>query len=110
MIQENISPGSPSGTVTYDSAPGYPDKSGFDKVGNRRSRTSSGSIATPVPSTSYSYNSNDRITTESYDSNGNTSIGAVYPAQTQNDEYDFENRLVKRYTTINSQTTTVILK
>src|SRR3989441_359244 len=57
----------------------------YDPIGNRLSRTSS--IAT-VPSTTNTYDDNDRLTSDSYDNNGNTitSSGAAYG-------YNFENRL-----------------
>ncbi len=34
LTREDISAGSPSGTITYDSTSGYSDGGGFDKVGN----------------------------------------------------------------------------
>lgn len=63
----------------------------YDDVGNRLSRTSTGAVATPVPSASYSYDTNDRLNSDFYDKNGNTtnSAGNV-------DRYDFENRLTNR--------------
>lgn len=57
----------------------------YDKVGNRLTRTST---LTEIPAQSFAYDANDRITTESYDSNGNTTVsgGRTFG-------YDFENRL-----------------
>jgi len=57
----------------------------YDAVGNRLSRSSS--IAA-VPSSTHAFDANDRLTTDSYDSNGNTvaSAGNSY-------SFDFENRL-----------------
>src|SRR5437870_870015 len=86
--QESISSGSPSGIITYDSTGGYGDTTGFDRVGNRRSRSSN---VTGVPAASYSYSSNDRLLTDGYDNNGNTTLSGSY-AYT----YDFENRLKTR--------------
>jgi len=59
----------------------------YDPVGNRLSRTSSVAAA---PSTTSTFEANDRLTTDAYDANGNTtgSNGNTY-------QYDFENRLVK---------------
>src|SRR5205823_1374341 len=56
-----------------------------DPAGNRLSRTST---VAPVPSATYSYDANDRLTTDTYDANGNT-IGSGGNTFT----YDFENRL-----------------
>jgi RHS repeat-associated protein len=60
----------------------------LDGVGNRVSRTSA---ITAVPSASYSYDANDRLASDGYDLNGNTtsSSGATFG-------YDFENRLISK--------------
>ncbi len=57
----------------------------YDPVGNRLNRSSS--IA-PVPSQSSTYDANDRLTSENYDNNGNTTAvnGNSYA-------YDFEDHL-----------------
>jgi RHS repeat-associated protein len=57
----------------------------YDSVGNRLSRTSS--LAAVVSATS-AYDANDRLTTDSYDANGNTraASGLAYT-------YDYENRV-----------------
>jgi RHS repeat-associated protein len=57
----------------------------YDAVGNRLSRISS--LAAVVSATS-AYDANDRLTTESYDANGNTRVtsGLTYT-------YDYENRV-----------------
>ncbi len=102
LTQERISTSGsdPTGTITYDSSSGYLDASGFDKVGNRRSRASIGTVAMRVPSVpSYAYDNDDRLDNDImpstpstyFDANGNTvSIdGYAYT-------YDFENRLVAR--------------
>jgi RHS repeat-associated protein len=58
----------------------------YDPVGNRLSRTSS---VAAVPPTNSTYDANDRLATDAYDPNGNTtgSVGSIY-------QYDFENRLL----------------
>jgi len=57
-----------------------------DAVGNRLSRSSS---IPSVPSTTSSFDANDRLSSDGYDPNGNTTLsnGNAY-------SYDFENRLV----------------
>ena len=58
----------------------------YDPVGNRLERTST---VAPVPPATYGYDANDRLLSDTYDANGNTtgSDGHTYA-------YDFENRLV----------------
>ncbi len=68
-------PGEVNGTVTYT----------LDPVGNRLSRTST---LAAVPSTSNTYDANDRIVGTTYDLNGNTTASG---ANTYT--YDSENRL-----------------
>jgi RHS repeat-associated protein len=60
----------------------------YDAVGNRFQRTSS---VAPVPPATYSFDANDRLATDTYDADGNTtaSSGSTYA-------YDFENRLVSQ--------------
>ena len=60
----------------------------LDAVANRVSRTSA---TVDVPSTAYSYNANDQLTSDTYDQNGNTiaANGATFT-------YDFENRLISK--------------
>ncbi len=100
LTQENISSGSPSGTIIYDSIAGYNnDPSGFDKVGNRRSRASTVMGVGPV--TVQNFDRNDRLDPDTnpdnanpnYDANGNT-LGD--PSYTGTFSYDFENRLIGR--------------
>jgi YD repeat-containing protein len=57
----------------------------YDPVGNRLNRSSS--IA-PVPSQSSTYDTNDRLTSDTYDNNGNTTL-----ANSNRYSYDFENHL-----------------
>jgi RHS repeat-associated protein len=70
-----LDPHSRNGSVVY----------GLDPVGNRLSQTSS---LPGISSGTFTFDANDRIATESYDSNGNalTSAGRTFT-------YDFENRL-----------------
>jgi RHS repeat-associated protein len=72
---ETIAGGSANGTIGYQ----------YDAVGNRLQRTSS---VAPVPAATSSYDANDRLSTDSYDQDGNTiaSGGNTYA-------YDFENHL-----------------
>ncbi|HEY5910420.1 MAG TPA: RHS repeat-associated core domain-containing protein, partial [Verrucomicrobiae bacterium] len=78
---EQIGAGTPNGTIAYDS---------MDMVGNRLHRQSG---VNGVPTASYTYNNNDRLTTTgtTYDSNGNTITSGGFSYG-----YDFENRLVSR--------------
>ena len=59
-----------------------------DPVGNRLNRSSS---IVPVPSQSSSYDANDRVTSDSYDNNGNTTA-----ANGNSYGYDFENHLTSQ--------------
>ena len=73
-------------TITNDphginGAVGY----GYDPVGNRLSRTST---LAGVPATTSTYNANDRLTSDSYDNNGNTTS-----SNSNSYAYDFENHL-----------------
>ena len=73
-----------NGTVGY----------GYDPVGNRLSRTSS---VAGVPSQSSTFDANDRLTSDTYDANGNTKVsaGGSY-------DYDFENRLITHTSSVTS--------
>jgi RHS repeat-associated protein len=73
-------PNSKNGMVSYT----------FDDVGNRLSRTSS---LAGIPNQTFTYDKNDRLTTDTYDANGNTKVsnGNSYG-------YDFENRLTSQNT------------
>ena len=75
LTSETISGAPVSGTVGYQ----------YDPVGNRLERTST---VGAVPAAAYSYDDNDRLQSDTYDSNGNTTAsgGRLY-------RYDFENRL-----------------
>jgi RHS repeat-associated protein len=61
----------------------------FDNVGNRLQRNST--LPAIVPTGLLSYDANDRVSTDTFDSNGNTTINSG-----QTNVYDFENRLVQR--------------
>lgn len=63
------------GTVTY----------GFDSVGNRISRQST---VSQISTTTASYNANDWLTSDTYDTNGNTTVSG-----TTNYQYDVLNHL-----------------
>jgi RHS repeat-associated protein/uncharacterized delta-60 repeat protein len=101
LTKEDITRGSPSGTIDYGTNTGY---FGYDKVGNRRSRkvTGSGLVSAGVTDFgSQGFDDRDRLTGtgNSFDENGNTLRGAVNPAQTNiDDAYDYENRLTARHT------------
>jgi RHS repeat-associated protein len=75
LTGETIAGGSVNGTIGYQ----------YDFVGNRLQRTST---VAPVPAASYTYDADDRLTTDTYDQDGNTTAsgGATYA-------YDFENHL-----------------
>jgi RHS repeat-associated protein len=69
-------PAGNNGTVTYNT---------YDNVGNRTLVTST---LNAVPGGSFSYDANDRLTTDTYDNNGNTiSFAGI------SNSYDFENRM-----------------
>jgi RHS repeat-associated protein len=64
-----------NGVVSYD----------YDPVGNRLARTST---VTGVPSQSSTYDANDRLNSDTYDANGNTTV-----SNSNGYAYDFDNRL-----------------
>jgi RHS repeat-associated protein len=70
----------------------------YDPVGNRLQRTST---VAPVPSANYSYDANDRLTADAYDSDGNTTAsgGNAY-------SYDFENHLATQ--TVSNGAVTIV--
>jgi RHS repeat-associated protein len=70
----------------------------YDKVGNRLSRTSSGFMPA---NQDFTYNENDWLDSDTYDSNGNTILSDVTQqgpnvASNVADVYDFRNRLIRR--------------
>jgi len=76
LTSETVSGASPTGSLTY----------GLDNVGNRTSRSGSLGI---LGAQSLSYNTNDWLTTDVYDSDGNTRTNA----SNQPYLYDYEDRL-----------------
>ena len=74
-ISGAVSP-SPNGTVSYT----------HDAASNRLSQTST---LAAIPSASYTYNDNDWLTTDSYDSNGNTLVSGG-----KGFIYDFQDKLI----------------
>jgi RHS repeat-associated protein len=58
----------------------------YDRVGNRQSLSST---LASVPSSSSTYDANDRLTSDSYDANGSTTT-----SRSNTYRYDFENRLI----------------
>jgi RHS repeat-associated protein len=75
LTGETIAGGAVNGTIGYT----------YDAVGNRLTRTST---VAPVPAATYVYDNNDRLTTDTYDSNGNTTASGANTYA-----YDFENHL-----------------
>jgi RHS repeat-associated protein len=76
LANETIAGGSANGSIAY----------AYDSVGNRLSRTSS---VAGVPSTTSSYDNNDRLMSDSWDPNGNT-----VQSDANQYGYDSENRLL----------------
>ena len=81
LTSETVSsdPRGNNGQVTYT----------LDNVGNRLQRSST--LPAVAPTGLLSYDANDRVSTDSYDANGNTTFNSG-----QTNVYDFENRLVQR--------------
>jgi RHS repeat-associated protein len=95
-LKSEILTGVISGNIVYDEQPGYSESTGmgYDKVGNRQSRSSSVSgISAYGGGTAHVFDVRDRLSVATYDNNGNTTAvagsGAIYT-------YDFENRLLSR--------------
>jgi RHS repeat-associated protein len=59
----------------------------YDAAGNRKTLTST--IPSLPNSTSYSYDANDRLSTDTYDNDGNTTVSGIVT-----NTYDFENRML----------------
>jgi len=74
----------------------------YDKVGNRRQLVST---QPGIVSQMLDYDPNDRLLSDSYDSNGNTLTSPSF-GMSQSDQYDFENRLTRR--TDNNKTVTIV--
>ncbi|HXN52696.1 MAG TPA: RHS repeat-associated core domain-containing protein [Candidatus Acidoferrum sp.] len=88
LTSEGISgdPNGQNGTVSYT----------FDSVSNRLQRSST---LAAIPAGLLSYDANDRLSTDTYDPNGNTLSSAGL-----NNIYDFENRLISHTTTAGTVT------
>ena len=88
-------------TLSATAGPGGAVSYALDPVGNRQSRTST--IAGLTGQT-FTYDTNDRLTTDGYDANGNTTAGHVglntqgaeNGTRAVTDTYDSENRLISR--------------
>jgi RHS repeat-associated protein/uncharacterized delta-60 repeat protein len=113
LTREQISGSGSVGEIDYRPQPGSEATTGYDLVGNRRSRNVTLNPPVPVlPNVvrTFTYDANDRLASpEIYDPNGNTLQGDLDGVagidQSANDIYDFEDRLVTRHpsasTTIN---------
>jgi RHS repeat-associated protein len=66
----------------------------LDKVGNRQSRTSG--LSALSSQSGRTYNARDWLNGDSYDDNGNTTLGLLSGGAANTDVYDFENRLILR--------------
>lgn len=80
LTKETVIGASVSGAIDY----------ALDPVGNRISMDSS---IIGIPTATYSYDDNDRLGSDTYDDNGNTTA-----SDKGTDEYNFENRLIRRNT------------
>jgi RHS repeat-associated protein len=105
LTKENVVAGATTGAIAYDAQPGYTDPTGYgyDRAGNRRSRTVT---LAGLNSRSYAaYDANDRLGASgssavraSFDANGNTlqvdlDANGTWD-QAVADVYDVDNRLV----------------
>jgi RHS repeat-associated protein len=88
LTNESMSGATPNGSVAY----------GLDAVGNRLSQTSS---LSGISSGTFTFDANDRLSSEQYDLNGNTTVTGARAFT-----YDFENRA----RTMTMGTTTVTLQ
>jgi RHS repeat-associated protein len=71
-------------------------------VNSSSTRTTTGPVATIIPSQTQSFTVNDRLTTDTYDSNGNTTSSLITDhgslGTNASDVYSFDNRLIRRTT------------
>lgn len=67
----------------------------YDAVGNRLTRSSS---VPSLPWQNFGYDANDRLTSDTYDANGNTLNGKQGTGQAMGSGYDFEDRLTSATT------------
>jgi len=92
LINESLSATGPV-SLPGSASVGY----SLDDVGNRLFRTTSGFSSGTLDSATHTYDADDRLTSDTYDANGNTTTGHVSPGtSTVNDAYDSENRLINR--------------
>ncbi len=94
----------PSPTIDYGPQTGNASTTGYDRVGNRRSRRTPPALAT-LPDQTFTFDAQDHLGGSLYDLNGNTTVEtlpgpAISPndssSPAHHDQYDFENRLVQR--------------
>ncbi len=97
-------------TITAPSGPAGQTSFTYDAVGDRLSRTST---VPGLPAQSFGYDANDRLTSDTYDANGNTTTGRVPqptvsqvavpvpPETTVIDRNDYEDRLKTRSGAVN---------
>ena len=89
MLTSETITSDPAGN-NYNGTLGYT----YDVVGNRTQMTSTVSVL-GTGTSSFSYDANDRLSTDGYDANGNTTAsGGV------SNTYDFENRMTSHETTM----------
>lgn len=105
ITEENITA---VGTSFTSSQIGY----SYDAAGNRLSRTTSGFGPGTLDPQSFAYDANNRLLSDRYDANGNTTNAFVttpLTGQTNEvfDQFDFEDRLFERTTTLNAQAATI---
>jgi RHS repeat-associated protein len=104
LTREAITGSAPVSGASAGILPGVLSYS-YDPVGNRTSRTTTGPVATIIPSQTQAFTVNDRLTTDTYDANGNTLVSkeggtGVPPVSSSSvtDIYSFDNRLIRRTT------------
>ena len=70
----------------------------YDLVGNRQSRTTTGNAALTgiLPNQAQSFTPNDRLTSDTYDANGNTTQSVPAGSSAVTDVYSFDNKLIRR--------------
>jgi RHS repeat-associated protein len=104
LAKEELVSGTKTGTVDYGPQTGNPG-TGYDAVGNRRSRVVNVIPAvTGFGTVNATFNTKDWLTGSTYDLNGNTTLEAVpsnlagtpVSPTTTADTYDFENHLIQR--------------
>ena len=104
LTAESITSSSPSSLITAHRSLGTLSYT-YDPVGNRTSRTTTGPVATLIPSQTQTFTVNDRLTTDTYDANGNTLVSqeggtgvSLVSSSSVTDIYSFDNKLIRRTT------------